>query len=114
VIDRLLNYEKVERASEKHRGIFITDSAPPLIYMRTRMLLHNEKKIYKVLEGTVSILFSAACPQSSSLFNGLLAPSCLLIGRISYRNGTGIESKPEGSTDLQPTQAICLHSTTVP
>lgn len=78
------------------------------------MLLHKEKKIYRVLEGTVFILLSAFCPQSSSLFNGLLAPSCLLIGRISYRNGTGIESKPEGSADRQPTQAICLHATTVP
>lgn len=76
----------------------------PIMYIRVRMLLHREKtiKIYRVLEGTVFIFLSAACPQSGSLLNGLLAPGCLLIGRISYRNGTGKESKLEGSADLSP------------
>lgn len=116
VIDRLLNYEKVERALVKHRGIFITvcvSLSPHHIY-QSKNAFTQGKKIYRVLEGTVFILLSAFCPQTSSLFNGLLAPSCLLIGRISYRNGIGIESKPEGSADRQPTQAICLHATTVP
>lgn len=83
----------------------------PIIYIRIRMLLHREKKpkIYRVLKGTVFLLLSAACPQSGSLFNGLLAPSCLLIGRISYRKGTGKESKLEGSTALQPTEpSVCI------
>lgn len=76
------------------------------------MLLHKEKKIYRVLEGTVFILLSAFYPQSSSLFNGLLAPSCLLIGRISYRNGIGIESKPEGHRPpAHPSNLLaCNHS----
>lgn len=109
LIDRLLNYEKVERALVKLRGIFIAvcGPLPPHIYQNKNAFTEGKKnKIYRVLKGTVFLLLSAACPQSGSLFNGLLAPSCLLIGRISYRNGTGKESKLEGSTALQP--SVCI------